>query len=158
MRGIRRIPLMPPIPLRIRVAEDFHPQNEGDSRKTLFFSSKVPHFCRQSATFLPTKCHTFCGKVPHSLQQSTTLPLTKYRFAALESRPRQVRKPSSSGAKAVLAGHESRPRRVRKPSSSVKHGIVFTLFLQQLLDFLHILLTLLRNDACPGELLQVVQE
>ena len=65
---------------------------------------------RWSTTFLPTKCHTFCGKVPHSLQQSTTLPLTKYRFAALESRPHRSRKPSSSVTKAVLASHESRPR------------------------------------------------
>jgi hypothetical protein len=33
MRGIRRIPLMPPIPLCIGFTEDFTPQNEGIAEK-----------------------------------------------------------------------------------------------------------------------------
>ena len=90
MRGIRRIPLMPSIPLCIGVAEDSYPPNEGDSRKTLFFSSKVPHFCRQSATLFAAKYHFAIDEVPF----------------------RAPRKPSSPVAKAVLVGHESRPRRV----------------------------------------------
>ena len=95
MRGIRRIPLMPSIPLRIRVTEDFTLQNEGDSRKTLFCS---------------LKCHIFADKVPHFLRQSTTLPLTKYHFAIDEVPFRAPRKPSSSGAKAVLTSLESTAR------------------------------------------------
>ena len=95
MRGMRLIPLMPPIPLCIGFTEDFHPQNEGDSRKTPLCSLKR---------------HIFADKVPYFLRQSTTLPLTKCHFTIDKVPFRDPRKPSSPVTKAVLAGCESRPR------------------------------------------------
>lgn len=106
MRGIRCIPLMPPIPLHIGIPEDSHPQNEGDRPKTLFFI-----FFRQ-ANFLTTKYHFTGNKVPPYRHQSISLPASKYTFVIDEVPSRRPRGYSSRPTRIVLNGLESSPRHV----------------------------------------------
>jgi len=57
---------MPSIPLYIGVLEDFHPKNEGDRQKTLFFlyssgepSNDKAQLYRHQSTALSTSKYTF---------------------------------------------------------------------------------------------------
>ncbi len=109
MRGIRRTPLMPPIPLYIGIPGGSNPQNEGDRPKTRFFIfirqmnlDKVPLYRQQSTTLSSTKHHFIVIKVHLYRQQSIPLSLMKCRLAGLEDSPNDRRGLSSRVVRVVL--------------------------------------------------------